>query len=156
MKTANVTIYHNPRCGKSRAALTLLLERGIDLTVVEYLCVQQELFSLPPRGVERSETNVRFETDFLHVKRQHVVHAGRVIGEPLRHSLGQYRAEARFARGCALAHFARYFQNAVVLPDVTFGRRKGHLLHPALLLREMRDRMRDELVEDRPGAIERG
>lgn len=32
-----VTIFHNPRCGKSRATLQLLAERGIKPTVVEYL-----------------------------------------------------------------------------------------------------------------------
>ncbi|MGZ8218601.1 arsenate reductase (glutaredoxin) [Methylomagnum sp.] len=32
-----VTIYHNPRCGKSRSALELLRGRGIEPTVVEYL-----------------------------------------------------------------------------------------------------------------------
>jgi arsenate reductase len=32
-----VTIYHNPRCSKSRSALVLLQERGIDTVVVEYL-----------------------------------------------------------------------------------------------------------------------
>ncbi len=31
------TIYHNPRCSKSRAALTLLTEAGADVTVIEYL-----------------------------------------------------------------------------------------------------------------------
>jgi arsenate reductase len=30
-------IYHNPRCSKSRAALALLTERGIDFEVVDYL-----------------------------------------------------------------------------------------------------------------------
>lgn len=30
-------IWHNPRCSKSRAALELLRERGLDLHVVEYL-----------------------------------------------------------------------------------------------------------------------
>ena len=30
-------IYHNPRCSKSRATLTLLKERGLDVEVVEYL-----------------------------------------------------------------------------------------------------------------------
>jgi arsenate reductase (glutaredoxin) len=33
----SVTIYHNPRCGKSRAALALLEKRGIRPRVVEYL-----------------------------------------------------------------------------------------------------------------------
>lgn len=33
----NVTIFHNPRCSKSRAALQLLRDRGVQPTVVEYL-----------------------------------------------------------------------------------------------------------------------
>jgi arsenate reductase len=32
-----VTIYHNPRCGKSRQTLALLRERGIAPRIVEYL-----------------------------------------------------------------------------------------------------------------------
>ena len=32
-----VTIYHNPRCGKSRATLKLLEERGVAPEIVEYL-----------------------------------------------------------------------------------------------------------------------
>lgn len=32
-----VTIYHNPRCSKSRQALALLEERGIAPKIVEYL-----------------------------------------------------------------------------------------------------------------------
>lgn len=32
-----VTIYHNPKCAKSRATLALLRERGIEPTIVEYL-----------------------------------------------------------------------------------------------------------------------
>jgi len=34
---ASVTIYHNPRCSKSRQTLALLRERGVEPTVVEYL-----------------------------------------------------------------------------------------------------------------------
>ncbi|MFD2180318.1 arsenate reductase (glutaredoxin) [Veronia pacifica] len=33
----SVTIYHNPRCSKSRQTLTLLEERGIEADVVKYL-----------------------------------------------------------------------------------------------------------------------
>ena len=33
----NVTIYHNPRCSKSRQALELLRGYGIEPTIVEYL-----------------------------------------------------------------------------------------------------------------------
>jgi arsenate reductase len=36
-KAAVCTIYHNPRCSKSRATLALLQEQGIEPTVVEYL-----------------------------------------------------------------------------------------------------------------------
>ncbi|AAN55887.2 arsenate reductase (glutaredoxin) [Shewanella oneidensis MR-1] len=32
-----VTIYHNPRCSKSRETLALLEQQGCDITVVEYL-----------------------------------------------------------------------------------------------------------------------
>lgn len=33
----SVTIYHNPRCGKSRGALELLRARGLEPRVVDYL-----------------------------------------------------------------------------------------------------------------------
>lgn len=32
-----VTIYHNPRCGKSRDTLKLLKEKGIEPEIIEYL-----------------------------------------------------------------------------------------------------------------------
>jgi arsenate reductase len=32
-----VTIYHNPRCSKSRAALALLQDKGVSPEIVEYL-----------------------------------------------------------------------------------------------------------------------
>ena len=34
---AKVTIYHNPRCSKSRQTLQLLRDHGIEPTIVEYL-----------------------------------------------------------------------------------------------------------------------
>jgi arsenate reductase len=34
---ANVTIYHNPRCSKSRQTLALLAERGVEPVIIEYL-----------------------------------------------------------------------------------------------------------------------
>lgn len=33
----STTIYHNPRCSKSRATLALLHEHGVEPTVVQYL-----------------------------------------------------------------------------------------------------------------------
>ncbi len=32
-----VTIYHNPRCSKSRQTLDLLQDKGVELEIVEYL-----------------------------------------------------------------------------------------------------------------------
>lgn len=34
---AIATLYHNPRCSKSRAALSLLEQQALDLKVIEYL-----------------------------------------------------------------------------------------------------------------------
>ena len=33
----NITIYHNPRCTKSRQTLAILTERGVEPEIVEYL-----------------------------------------------------------------------------------------------------------------------
>ncbi len=44
----SVTIYHNPRCGKSRQTLQLLRDRGIEPAVVEYLAD-------PPSAAEMKE-----------------------------------------------------------------------------------------------------
>lgn len=35
--TQQVTIYHNPRCSKSRETLTLLQEQGIEPQIIQYL-----------------------------------------------------------------------------------------------------------------------
>ena len=42
---ARPTIYHNPRCSKSRATLALMEERGLDPLIVDYL-------KAPPSAVE--------------------------------------------------------------------------------------------------------
>lgn len=34
---SEIIIYHNPRCSKSRQTLTLLQDKGIEPTVIEYL-----------------------------------------------------------------------------------------------------------------------
>ena len=57
-----VTIYHNPRCSKSRHTLALLQERGVTPTVVEYLKTPPDAATLgdilaklrcPPRQLMR-------------------------------------------------------------------------------------------------------
>jgi arsenate reductase len=35
--SSKVTIYHNPRCGKSRNALKVLENAGVEFTIVDYL-----------------------------------------------------------------------------------------------------------------------
>jgi arsenate reductase len=37
LRVAEIVLYHNPRCSKSRAALGLLRERGVEPRIVEYL-----------------------------------------------------------------------------------------------------------------------
>ena len=43
---ADVEVFHNPRCSKSRGALAILADRGIDATVVEYLQVPPDRTTL--------------------------------------------------------------------------------------------------------------
>lgn len=59
----SVTIYHNPRCSKSRSTLALLRERGIEPEIVEYLAMPPDaerlrqilrLLDLRPRGLMRT------------------------------------------------------------------------------------------------------
>ena len=59
-----VTIYHNPRCTKSRAALGLLRDNGVEPVVVEYLKnpptareldATLKLLGLEPRDVMRTQ-----------------------------------------------------------------------------------------------------
>ena len=45
---ADVTIYHNPKCSKSRQALALMQEKGVEPEIVEYL-------QTPPSAAELKE-----------------------------------------------------------------------------------------------------
>lgn len=53
-----ITLYHNPRCSKSRQALKLLQERGVEPEIVEYL-------KTPP-GRSRIEKILRALPNELH------------------------------------------------------------------------------------------
>lgn len=49
----NATIYHNPRCSKSREALAILRDAGVTVTVIEYLKTppsREELARLYAKG----------------------------------------------------------------------------------------------------------
>jgi arsenate reductase len=59
-----ITIYHNPRCSKSRQTLALLQERDVDIQVVEYLqtpldadTIRQltEMLGIDPRDLIRDK-----------------------------------------------------------------------------------------------------
>lgn len=66
----SVTIYHNPRCSKSRQTLQLLQERGIEPRIIEYLKTPPgknelkqilELLDLKPRDLMRRKETVYTE-----------------------------------------------------------------------------------------------
>jgi arsenate reductase len=63
-----VTIYHNPRCSKSRAALELLKERGIEPQIVEYLknppCAAELDAILQKLGIEPRELMRKNEPEY--------------------------------------------------------------------------------------------
>ena len=68
MATSSITIYHNPRCSKSRKTLALLQEHGVEPNVVEYLKNppdKQELKVITGKlGVKPEQIVRRGETSF--------------------------------------------------------------------------------------------
>lgn len=79
-----VTIYHNPRCGKSRAALALLRERGIEPAIVEYLKTPPsaaelkrllKLMDLSPRQILRAKEAKEVGLDPAHLSDAQLVEA---------------------------------------------------------------------------------
>ena len=67
---SEVTIYHNPRCSKSRQTLALLEERGIEPIIVNYLESPPDadtlkallgMLDLDPRGLMRKKEAVYSE-----------------------------------------------------------------------------------------------
>jgi arsenate reductase len=59
-----VTLYHNPRCSKSRQALSLLRDKGVEPEIVEYLQTPPdaptlarllEMLGLEPRALMRKK-----------------------------------------------------------------------------------------------------
>ena len=71
-KPAELTIYHNPRCSKSRATLRLLREQGISPQVIEYLKTPPdaatlrhllELLGMKPHDLLRTNEDIYRELD---------------------------------------------------------------------------------------------
>ena len=79
-----VTIYHNPRCSKSRQTLQLLRDRGIEPRIVEYLkeppAEEQldailELLGLEPRQLLRTGESAYLEAglDDANLSREQII-----------------------------------------------------------------------------------
>lgn len=87
-----VTIYHNPRCSKSRQTLQLLQDRNVDLHVIEYLKTPPDteqltrlldLLGLEPRQLMRTgEAAYREnELDNQELSRQELISA--MVANPI-------------------------------------------------------------------------
>jgi len=72
-----VTIYHNPRCSKSRQTLSLLEEQNVSVTIIEYLKTPPtaaeiksllKKLQLDARGLMRKGEKIYKELDLQHVK----------------------------------------------------------------------------------------
>ncbi|MDX8412043.1 MAG: arsenate reductase (glutaredoxin) [Mariprofundaceae bacterium] len=57
------TIYHNPRCSKSRQTLALLQQRGIEPVIIEYL-------KTPPNTAELADILAKLGREPLELMRQ--------------------------------------------------------------------------------------
>jgi len=71
-KNGQVTIYHNPRCSKSRQTLAMLEERGLEPEVIEYLQTPPsvaelgrilDLLALQPRDFMRKKEQAYADND---------------------------------------------------------------------------------------------
>lgn len=89
-------IYHNPKCSKSREALTLLQQNGIEAEVIEYLhqpLSEKELYELlqkldsPPASLvrikEEAYQNNPFELQSPKTIAQHLAQNPRLMERPV-------------------------------------------------------------------------
>lgn len=67
----NITIYHNPRCSKSRQTLDLITSRGVEPIVVEYL-------KTPP-----NETTLRILIQALGIEPRQLLRKGESVYKEL-------------------------------------------------------------------------
>jgi arsenate reductase len=87
-----VTIYHNPRCGKSRATLALLDERDVEPTVVEYLTTPPDakrlkqllkLLGMSPRELMRKGEAVYKEKGLADPKLDDAALIAAMVADPI-------------------------------------------------------------------------
>ncbi|MER3546873.1 MAG: arsenate reductase (glutaredoxin) [Rhodanobacteraceae bacterium] len=90
--SAKVTIWHNPRCSKSRGTLELLRQRGIEPTIVDYqqnppdaqqLSCALELLGIQPRELMRRDEAeyVQLHLDDLELTRDQLIAA--MVAHPI-------------------------------------------------------------------------
>jgi len=82
----SVSIFHNPRCSKSRAAMAALEERGIDAEVVAYL-------ETPPTETELAEI-----IDKLGIEAKALIRFGEKRASELGIAKGDDRSEAAWIK----------------------------------------------------------
>jgi arsenate reductase (glutaredoxin) len=89
--TTSYTIYHNPKCSKSRATLALLEEHNITPTIVEYLRNPPDaqtidtllkLLALEPRELMRSKEAEYAEADLDNAKHNRGSLIAAIIAHP--------------------------------------------------------------------------
>lgn len=74
--TMTITIYHNPRCSKSRETLKLLLDRGYEPRIVEYL-------KTPPNAAELDELLRKLNKEPRQLMRQNEsVYLDKMLNDP--------------------------------------------------------------------------
>jgi arsenate reductase len=87
----SITIYHNPRCSKSRKTLEIILASGIEPTIVEYLTTPPEarttlhlasLLDVPVADLlRRGETEFKDATDLPDLADNEAL-AGWIVAHP--------------------------------------------------------------------------
>lgn len=95
-----VTLYHNPRCSKSRQTLALLEARGVDIEIIEYL-------QTPP-----DETTLRELLQKLQLSVEDIMRTGETEYRDARDKLGNMTEKQRIAW---LAANPRVLQRPIVV-----------------------------------------
>jgi arsenate reductase len=87
---ANVTIWHNPRCSKSRNAVALLEEKGVEAEVVKYLDTPPsrveliavlDMLGLSAKGLMRSKEDIYKELGIKDINDENML-IGLMIANP--------------------------------------------------------------------------
>lgn len=95
-----ISIYHNPRCSKSRQTLQMLRDRGHEPIIIEYL-------QSPPDAATLSDILSRLELEPIDIMRKHE--------EPYRQAAKQVQAMTRDEQIAWLAKNPQVLQRPIVI-----------------------------------------